>query len=181
MKRFIFLLIAMSVFLSSCIYAIRYDGPYRGKVVEAETGEPIEGVVVLGVWYTVTVTPAGGTHNFYDATETVTDKNGEFFISGMGLRVLSNLEPVYVIIFKAGYEYLGLMPWISLKKDILLSKRIKWEGSKAIIPLRKLTMEERRRRYVDKETIPDNKQQLLIKELNKEYKELGIPLYPEEN
>ncbi|MEM7828502.1 MAG: carboxypeptidase-like regulatory domain-containing protein [Candidatus Aenigmatarchaeota archaeon] len=177
MKRFIFLLIAMSVFLSSCIYAIRYDGPYRGKVVEAETGEPIEGVVVLGVWYTVTVTPAGGTHNFYDATETVTDKNGEFKISGKGLRILSNLEPMQVTIFKVGYEYLNF-PWDEYLKEY---KRIKWEGSKAIIPLRKLTMEERRRRYVDKETIPDNKQQLLIKELNKEYKELGIPLYPEEN
>ncbi|MBI4688571.1 MAG: hypothetical protein HY756_12500 [Nitrospirae bacterium] len=191
MKRLIILLLAISFFLHGCAYPFRYDGSYKGKVIDADTKQPIEGVVVLGVWNTVTITPGGGTHDFYDAKETVTDKNGEFEISGKGLKILSNLEPMDVIIFKAGYEYLGLMPWISLKEDILLSKRIKWEGDKAIIPLKKLTMEERRKqgppdfyvgeRYDKKENIthsclPKNIK-LLPKEVNKELLEQGHKPY----
>jgi hypothetical protein len=39
------------MFTAGCAYPIRYDGPYEGRVIEAETKQPIEGVVVLGVWY----------------------------------------------------------------------------------------------------------------------------------
>ena len=109
--------------------------------------------------------------------ETVTDKNGEFNIPGKGVSV--NLD-FSVFIFKAGYEYIIRGPWEALKEDKILRTRIKWEGNRAIIPLKKLTMEERKRRHVDKENIPDDKQRLLIQELNKEYKELNIPPYTEE-
>lgn len=174
---------SISIFLlilfTSCMYALRYDAAYKGRVIDADTKEPIEGVVVLGVWDVLHPDVAGGFHTFHDAKETVTDKNGEFSISGMGLRVISNLEPMNVLIFKAGYEHIGMGPWDSLKEDILLKKKIKWNGNKAIIPLRKLTMEERGKRLIGKESIPDNKQKLLIRELNKEKTELGKPTYPE--
>ena len=64
----------------------------------------------------------------------------------MGLEVMSNVTPMDVLIFKAGYEYLG-SPWESLKKSkyLIEKRKIKWEGNKAIIPLKKLTMEERRK------------------------------------
>ena len=154
-----------------CAYGIRYDGPYSGRVIDADTGQPIEGAVILGVWYREIVTPGGATHNFYDAKEIVTDKKGDFTLSGQGLLVLSNIIPMDVLIFKAGYEHLGLMPWISLKKDIFLNKRIKWEGSKAIIPLKTWTLEERRNRfgsyYVN---IPNERQKLLLNEIARESK-----------
>jgi hypothetical protein len=165
--------------LSDCVFAIRYDGPYEGRVIDADTGEPIDGVVVLGEWSTVTITPGGGVYDYYDAKETLTDKNGEFSIPGTGLRVMSNIAPMNVLIFKAGYEHIGLGPWSGLKEGFLLSKKIKWEGAKAIIPLKKMTMEERKERLIGKESIPDHKQKLLIKELNREKRELGKSLYPE--
>jgi hypothetical protein len=159
---------------SSCMYGPRIDGPYEGRVIDADTKEPIEGVVVLGVWYTTQFSPAGSTHNFYDARETVTDKKGEFTIRGMGLRVLSNLEPMYVVIFKSGYEHIGMWPWESLKEDKLLKEKIKWEGNKPIIPLRRWSLEERRNRlgsyYVD--VVPEEKQRLLLKEIERERKEV---------
>ncbi len=174
MKKLMLFLIGISLFFPSCAHAVRYDGPYSGKVIDADTKEPIEGVVVLGVWYTAQFSPAGATHNFYDAKETVTDKNGEFSILGMGLRVLSTLELREVVIFKTGYEHLAIGPWVSLKKDILLRKRIQWEGNKAIIPLKKWTLEERRNRfgsyYVN---IPEEKQRLLLQEIEKENREIG--------
>ena len=33
---------------------VAYDGTYQGRIIDAETGEPLEGVVVLGVWHTET-------------------------------------------------------------------------------------------------------------------------------
>jgi len=164
------------VLLSSC-YAARIDGPYRGRVIDADTREPIEGVVVLGTWDRETPTVAGATHQYYDAVETVTDKNGEFEIKGLGVLVMSNIIPMDLLIFKAGYEYWGLGPWSGLKKGYLSSKKVKWEGDKAIIPLRKLTMEERRNSGGPPGPpfdAPFEKVQRMLKELNKDRIEQGL-------
>ena len=183
MKKFsIIIFIVILLYLPGCSYAIGVDGPYEGKIINADTGKPIEGVVILGTWYTTQFSPAGSTHNFYDARETVTDSNGEFSIPGMGLRVMSNLEPMHFLIFKAGYEYLNV-PWVSLKKDILLRKRIKWEGNKPIIPLRRLSMEERKKQGTPSfpsEAYQNKKMPLLIRQINKEEEEFGRKPYPEE-
>ncbi|MEW6108582.1 MAG: hypothetical protein AB1632_05330 [Nitrospirota bacterium] len=164
--------------LSSC-YAARIDGPYEGKVIDADTGQPIEGVVVLGTWSRETPTPGGATHNFYDAQETVTDKNGEFKIKGLGLLVISNVIPMDVLIFKAGYEYLGT-PWESLKKSkyLIQKKNIKWEGDRVIIPLKKVTMEERKKDPlyppIPPTEAPLEKARLMLKEINKDLVQHGF-------
>jgi len=175
------LAILITFSISGCSYGVRYDGTYIGKVVDAETREPIEGAVVLGTWYTVSHTVAGGVHSYYDARETATDKNGEFSIFGMGLRIMSNLEPMSVLIYKSGYEYLGSMTWESLKIDILLSKKIIWDKDKPIIPLNKLTLEERiKRGSPSRPGIPIEKMKSLTREINKEEIRFGRPPYPEE-
>lgn len=179
-KKFNFILIGFLLLLQGCIYAVRYDGTYKGKVIDADTVQPLEGVVVLGVWYTVLPTAAGGVSSYYDAKETLTDKNGEFEISGMGLRVMSNLAPMDVLIFKAGYGYIGMGPWESFKLDGgLLMGKIKWDGNKAIIPLKKLTMEERK-----KQGSPDfpsqssgEKMKFMLEEINKDRTERGLDPY----
>ena len=131
--------------------------------------------------------------------ETVTDKNGEFEIKGLGLLVLSNVIPMDVLIFKAGYEHIGLGSWRGLKsrgwtgkyeesydpvkKTKVLKaivdpkKKVAWEGDKAIIPLRKLTMEERKRRIPSPDVPTEaslKKVKLMLKEINKENFELGL-------
>lgn len=200
------------ILLAGCAYGVRYDGPYEGRIVDADTGQPIEGVVVLGVWNKEIITPGGATNNFYDAMETVTDNAGNFSIKGLGLLVMSNVIPMDVLIFKAGYEYIGLWPWVGLKsrgwkgyeesydnvKNIKVSKavydpkiKVKWEGEKVIIPLKKLTIEERKKRdtpdfyigerYDKKENIthsclPKNIK-LLPSEVNKELVEQGRKPY----
>jgi hypothetical protein len=148
MKKIVLLaLITIMVIIISlgCASTIRYDGPYEGRVIDVDTGEPIEGVVVLGEWSREHITPGGAVSEYYDARETVTDKNGEFSIPGQGLLIASNVTPMKVLIFKAGYEYLKTT-WLGLKVDGILRQRVKWEGDKAIIPLKKLTMEERKKR-----------------------------------
>ena len=127
---------------------VRDELPYPGKVIDAETGDPIAGVVVLAEWYR-RPTIFGSMHDtFYDAREVVTDANGDYTMPSMGLRFLSTLNLPRFLFFKAGYEYLGPYPWETFKEDPILSPKIKWEGEKAIIPLRKLTLEERKKRLI---------------------------------
>lgn len=192
MKNKLILLLSILLFLPGCFYMVRYDATYKGTVVDAETGEPIEGVVVLGVWYKEYPTPAGAVSRFYDAKETVTGKDGEFAIQGIGLRVFTNIVPMHVLIFKAGYKHIGMGPWESFKwEGGLVMDKIKWEGDKPIIPLKKLTMEERKKMdipniYVEERVIeytpkglpvhslfiPKNIK-LIVKEINKELMEQG--------
>lgn len=198
MIRIILAIICLTVFLPGCAHPLRYDGPYKGRVIDSDTREPIEGVVILGTWYTEHFSPAGPTHDFYDAKETVTDKNGEFSISGKGLRILSNLDPMNVLIFKAGYEYLE-SPWVGLKsvgwkgieesydpvkKTKVLKrlydpkKKVAWDGDKAIIPLRKLTIEERKKRLGPPSPPSEasfEKVRLMLKEIEKDDIERGLP------
>ncbi|RJR14558.1 MAG: hypothetical protein C4581_13810 [Nitrospiraceae bacterium] len=172
-------------------YMIRYDGPYEGRIIDAETKQPIAGVVVLGVWYKEEPNVAGATSTFYDAKETVTDSKGEFKFPGLGIKIFSYVGTMNFVIFKKGYEYLGLWPWESLKEDVILNRMIRWEGDKAIILLKKLTMEERKKkgtpdfyigiRYDERENIhhtclPRNVK-LLPEEVNKELIEQGREPY----
>ncbi len=171
---------------TDCAYSfIRHDGPYKGKVIDADTREPIEGVVVLGVWNREIPGPGGAVSEFYDARETMTDKNGEFEIPGVGLVLwlwpFPGIEPMHVLIFKAGYEYFA-SPWESLKesKYLMEKKNIRWEGDKAIIPLKKLTMEERRKEGTSPPLPPGEssveKVRLMLKEINKDAIERGADI-----
>jgi len=178
MKRLLLLFTLIFFVLSATSsfgFVIRKDGPYEGRVIDADAGKPVEGVVVLGVWYKEIPSPGGAISQYYDAMETVTDKNGEFQIKGLGLLVMSNIIPMDVLIFKAGYEYESGL-WTSLKKYV---KKIKWEGDKAIIPLRKLSLEERKKQGSPDFSfkIPGNKMKLMLDEINKDRVERGLLPY----
>ena len=171
----LFLCIILSA-QTGCLYAMRYDGPYHGKIVDEQTREPIEGVVVLGTWSVYHFSPAGGYHTYYDAREAVTDKNGEFVIPGEGLRIFSSLEPMDFVIFKAGYKFREYQ-WRTLKIDIPKreEEQTKWEGDVPVFPIKKLTMEERKKQGSPaRPDAPIEKMHLLTKEINKERVELGL-------
>jgi hypothetical protein len=53
-------------------------GPFRGRIVDAETGQPIIGAVVLVVWWEAIFTPIQTNRQFYDARETLSDAEGRF-------------------------------------------------------------------------------------------------------
>ena len=178
MKRNFSLLFILIVLLlqTGCLYAVRYDGIYRGKIVDADSREPIEGAVVLGIWHTVELTPGGGVSYYYDARETLTDKSGEFSIPGQGLRIMSSLEPMSAVIFKAGYAYYGTGVWTTIKEGLYSREQVKWEGDIPIFPLKKLTLEERIKRgepdYPSQ--APKKKIRLMLEEINKDRMEQGL-------
>lgn len=179
MKSKFYLVIIFSILLlqTGCLYALRYDGPYHGKVVDETTHEPIEGVVVLGWWMVHHFGLGGGYGEYYDAREVVTDKKGEFVIKGKGLRIMSSLQPMDFLIYKSGHTYFQ-SSWESLKIEAR-KEMVKWEGEIPTIPIRRLTDEERKNSFT-KPTRPDmpgNKMSIFTRELNKELIIRGLEPY----
>jgi len=169
------LLITTIMLCTGCVSMLRVDGPYQGKVVDAETNKPLEGVVVHGDWYKVWGTVGGASSEWYDSYETLTDKNGEFRISGKGLLILSSIDELTLTIFKAGYEQWTPNPWGGLKRGKWEDGSITWKGNKPTFRLTRLSMEQRRAKGVVLSGAPYNKQKLFIVERNKEMIETGRP------
>jgi len=87
-----------------------WDGPYWGRVVDADTGEPIEGASVAGKWmfeYAIPIGHGVGDDAFADARETVTGKSGYFFVS-MGRAAwfwpISRIVLKDLYVYKPGYD-----------------------------------------------------------------------------
>lgn len=81
-------------------------GPYRGRVVDAETSEPIEGAVALVSWRRFYPMPFHATEGPFAARETVTGKDGRFSLPGAPLSwiPLTALSPPAFRVFKAGFD-----------------------------------------------------------------------------
>jgi hypothetical protein len=84
-------------------------GPYRGRVIDAETKEPLAGAVVVVYW--MRNAPAighGPAQSFLGAEEALTDDRGEFIV---GKNPPSNWTPLTwrslpnFIIFQPGHHY----------------------------------------------------------------------------
>ncbi len=167
--------IAVAVLLLTLIISsgcIRIDGPYRGKVIDAETNLPIQGAVVHGTWHKIHL---GGGSDYYDSYETLTDKNGEFKIPGQGLLfdtfILGHVDWVMLTIFKAGYEEVEPSWWKGLRGGSY--KVVTWQGDKGIFRLKRMTLEQRRKRVITFPNVPNNKERLFELESNKENIEIG--------
>ncbi len=70
------------VFVIMKLFAMHgWYGAYKGVVVDSETGEPIEGAVVVAAYHRDGLGVAGSYRGSpVEVKETVTDKNGEFFL-----------------------------------------------------------------------------------------------------
>jgi hypothetical protein len=171
------------IIISGCAQPIIYDGTYRGRIIDEDTSDAIEGVVVLGVWKRDSLLWSTDTiDRFCYARETVTDKHGNFSIPGQGVR-LQLLSRFYVglTVFKSGYEYLklGYDFYEERYEEIGLKKRAKWEENMPIIPLKKLTMEERKRQHVPTPPGETRKENIrrMMNEINKDKIERGLEPY----
>ncbi len=187
MNRFIlFLIFAVLLIPSTGCYA---HGPWSGKVVDAETKQPIEGAAVVAVWIRETGTPAGTDTGFVDAAETLTDKNGEFeisskrFLSIIGIRYIKG--PFFTI-YKPGYgSYPKYDPLPGPHAKIIAphltpSEYFQAQGTVVELPRLK-TKEERLRTANDAEgsvgelgRAPFKKTPKFLNLLNSELKDLGI-------
>ncbi len=79
----------------------------QGKVIDAETGEPLEGAVVVVVWYSRILHPLcmDSCYKFHDATEVVSDSRGDFSVD---VTTISPISYFNAEVFKLGYGVRGL-------------------------------------------------------------------------
>ena len=116
MRQIAISLLALTIFTLPASAA----GPWKGKVIDTETKEPIEGAVVLAVWDRNYRTPTGGSSYFYEAKEVLTDKDGKFEIPSYTpinlLPIISYIEGPFLTIFKPGY---GSFPYHHASPPIL--------------------------------------------------------------
>lgn len=158
--------------LSSCAPAM-HDASFKGKVIDYDTSEPIEGAVALAIWTTWTLTPAGEMDEYYDAYETVTDKEGNFYIQGKGPRVATNLNPMQVNVLKAGFS--GSSGTVESYSRYSRNKNP--QDGRLIIWLKKLSMKERERRLGPARPpseAPIEKVRNYLIEVDKDYIERGL-------
>ena len=111
-KRKIILVIICIVALIQTYFTFLYA--YSGKVIDADTKEPIEGAVVVASWLESTATVTGGSQRSKDVKETLTNKDGEWKIRGPKgdsfiAQIFAMIPGIYYteapefIVFKPGY------------------------------------------------------------------------------
>jgi len=100
MKRILLLLILI-VWGSVCQSA--YAATFKGKVIDADTREPIEGVVIVAVWHEATATISGESTRLKDVKETLTDKNGEWTLEGPTGKWGGSVSAIYTFLTGSYY------------------------------------------------------------------------------
>lgn len=179
MKHFVPFLIILFLFAVSAECAITKEfGPYYGKVIDAETKEPIEGAAVLVVFYTESYGPGGAITHYADALEMVTDKNGEFKFPEHRINLFRPLQGWkkhgYFTIFKPGY---GCYPNHKDVKPMFVPNGTLPDDQYVTIELPRLkTLKERRDAGTPniQGDIPYEKQQKLIELVNEELSFWGV-------
>ncbi len=158
-------------------------GPYKGKVIDAQTKEPLAGAVVLTVWYRSGPTLVGTPRDFLDAEEVLTDSQGEFVV---GRSAPASLIPGTwvtdpdITIFYPGYGFFPRYhtgpPWPPTRWKGFL--QMMEEGVTIELPRLK-TREQRVKALggVNPVTVPDERKRNLIRLLNQERKELGFKTF----
>ena len=175
------LLVLSAMLLAGCTISRDY-GPYKGMVLDLETGKPIEGAVVFLTFFTMfQLSPGGPVSKNADAIETVTDRNGEFIIPRHKIkqfRILHGWEPeCTAIIFKPGY---GAFPRHKKTKPRFDPSYSIPEDQYIVVWLPKLKTREERlenSRYAGGNFMDDvsiEKQRILLEMYNAELRSLGL-------
>lgn len=163
---------------SACAGHVVYaSGPYRGRVIDTETQQPLVGAVVLAIWHReVPVAPHGPAVDYHDSLELLTDTNGEFTVpEKTHFTLIGKIrEPDFVI------YYPGYAPYPSVRarpqgKEVSAA----YEQRVFSVELMRLkTPEERRSNVRDMPVsisrVPDDKMPTLARLVNKERQDLGL-------
>ena len=99
--------IGLAVSAANASWLIYHKPEFKGKVIDAETKEPIEGAVVVVVYNKYNFGyPAGGCTTIVKVKETLTEKNGEFYFPSYTtiIQPLSREDYATFIIYKLGYK-----------------------------------------------------------------------------
>lgn len=106
-RRFTLVVVAAGlVALAVLAWPAGAAGPWRAQILDAETGKPLEGVVVLARWDEKTATWPHPDRRFHDVDEVVSDADGRIVIPARDLSRNNPLRAIVgpdIVMFKAGY------------------------------------------------------------------------------
>jgi hypothetical protein len=173
-KYLIIILFSGLVISTSAI--IHVFGPYKGKIVELKTGEPIEGAAVFIEFWTRGPFAVGA---YADSVEVATDERGEFKIPyqlSLTFHPLSKWEPDgHITIFKPGY---GAYPGQNDVTPMFVPNGTIPEKQYVIFKLPRLeTLEERRKNrwgVNPSGDVPERKYKYLLKLIHEEDANVGL-------
>jgi hypothetical protein len=109
MKRKIIITIFVILMLNcaSVFAGSFYSKPeFRGRVIDADTKQPIEGAVVVVLYdkWPIISGPSGPNSYIFHAKETLTDSKGDFYIPSFSSLTLSRMDAgIRFIFYKPGY------------------------------------------------------------------------------
>jgi len=122
-KTFVALIISILILIAvqpAFAWLVYVKPEFRGKVIDAETKQAIEGVVVVVLYEKWEFGgPGGGNTLPMDAKETLTDKEGEFYFPAYKTMIgpLSRVSDVSFIIFKPGYMSVTRIDGIEIPEE----------------------------------------------------------------
>lgn len=105
-------IIGLNVTLSEAGWLIYHKPEFEGKVIDAETRQPIEGAVVVVRYlkYPIIGGPGGRSATVQNVREALTDKNGFFRIPSYTALIPFSVEAMAVfVVFKPGYASISRM------------------------------------------------------------------------
>ena len=181
--------VAILIFLLLTIPA--YAATFKGKVIDADTKQPIEGAVVVAAWHEATATVAGESTRLKDVKETLTGKNGEWAIKGPKGRWSGNITAIFTfltgtyytrppqfIIFKPAYCSWSIEAFgIDACREKLKPTGMDGFAKGETVEIPKLTNKEDRLRNLPGPINGREKQKEFIRLINEESRYLGLRKY----
>ena len=186
---------ALTVLIATVCFPVMSEsaGPWKGQVVDKETGTPLEGAVVLARWekrFTSFVGEMGG-NEYYDSEEVVTDAEGRFVIRARQTWTVNPFSEIYgpeFFIFKSGYgrwQFRDFDSW-GLKDAIVSAERTRAEWQRfnaegAVLELPILKTSEQRLEFVRSTRphgVPSYRMMKYLDSVNRERITLGLEPYP---
>ena len=141
-------------------------GPFRGRIVDVDTGEPVPGAVALAIWLQNVPTPVSGAQKYYDARVAVAGADGRFELPRRPAPFFSSfIDTPLIEYFTPGYA---------------LAEPIRSEAGFTTVRLRKwgvLTPEQELRHTVSSGIhvwIPQEKRPELIEIANNKRRAMGL-------
>lgn len=140
---------AMLLPLQSCAFYYKAE-PIEAWVVDAETKQPLEGVIVVAHWQLKGGLEGGNPVGQMMIMETVTDAKGRFYFPGWGPKLRSLRGDIKdqspgILLFKSGHKYRGLQNKTTnktIRGDLDLPLKSDWDKKMIELQRFKGTTEE---------------------------------------
>lgn len=131
-----------------------WGADYHGQVVDAETGNPIEGAVVMVEWHKKAIYSMDGGGIFHNARETLTDAEGKFSLDsseGINWNPLTVVQAPRIAVFYPGYRPFSANDYPSEYGGLYEIAAAFDRG--VLIKLARLKTEKELRRFTEKSSI----------------------------